>query len=422
MAGIKLNQRSAVPKPSVTGGRQRPSKVSLVVLISSILVALWAASMLTRAGRIAYVHIFFVVDFFAGVFALVSLSISIMLGLVATDRIVLQPPHRVLVQAAHRTTGVLAVAFLVLHILTQISLKRVGALDVLIPFIGSLYVGYGSLAAIMMVGVLATGAFRSFFLGGKPWVWRALHSIGYLSWPIALVHGLNAGRPAKGWVVGSYLACVGMVAVGLLVRFYLNYGRRTPFTGSVATGAQSSAALAAEPTATTTRSARRRSADVRVEPADAFATGRGRAHVADSWVADDSWSSPGDYRRREAGAPPRPGRYRVPPVPRADYDEDDEPMDTRRRASRASSRPTVAARGSGRHSRDDYGPELDDPGYLGRDDYLPPPDDTPTLVDLAARRARRAESAAPVSRARRRRRAAGDDDLDYWSQLRGEAR
>lgn len=418
MAGIKLNQRLAVPKPTTTGGRQRPSKLSLVVLIASALVALWAVSMLTRAGRVAYVHIFFVVDFFAGVFALVSLSISIMLGLVATDRIVLKPPHRVLVQAAHRTTGVLAVAFLALHILTQISLKRVGALDVLIPFFGSLYVGYGSLAAILMVGVLVTGAVRSFFLGGKPWVWRALHSIGYISWPIALVHGLNAGRPAKGWVIGSYLACVGFVAVGLLVRFYLNYGRRQPFLGSVASGAPSAALSADSSGARTTR---RRQGEVRVEPADTgFATGRPRARVA------DSWASPGDYRRREVGTPPRPGRYRVPPVPRAEYDEDDERLESPRRV-RASARPTVAMRPSGRHSRGEF--DLDDrddaePDFGGRDDDYLPPDDTPTLVDLAARRARRRdEGAASISRALRgRRRAVGDDDLDYWSQLRGEAR
>ena len=67
----------------------------------------------------------------------------------------------------------------------------------------------------------------------------------------------------------------------------------------------------------------------------------------------------------------------------------------------------------------------DDPDYLE-------PDETPTLVDMASRRARRADTQEPVrsqaGRGARRngrgRRGDLDDEVadeDYWSQLRGEA-
>jgi hypothetical protein len=60
--------------------------------------------------------------------------------------------------------------------------------------------------------------------------------------------------------------------------------------------------------------------------------------------------------------------------------------------------------------------------------YLPP-DDTPTLVDMASRRARKAaqqqDTARGTTRGARRTRSRGDDndvaDAQYWRQLRGEA-
>ncbi|MET8371643.1 hypothetical protein ABZU42_18180, partial [Micromonospora profundi] len=54
------------------------------------------------------------------------------------------------------------------------------------------------------------------------------------------------------------------------------------------------------------------------------------------------------------------------------------------------------------------------------EDVPPPVDDTPTLVDLASRRARRA---AGESRSAKRRKASADAvDGAYWAGLRGEAK
>ena len=54
------------------------------------------------------------------------------------------------------------------------------------------------------------------------------------------------------------------------------------------------------------------------------------------------------------------------------------------------------------------------------DEVAPPVDDTPTLVDLASRRARRA--AGEGKSAKRRKASADAVDGAYWAGLRGEAK
>jgi hypothetical protein len=242
MARTKLNQRSAnrvaVPM-GATGGRTPPSKMTVALLATSIVLAVWATAMLTPFGRVAYVYVFLYSEYFMGVLTLVSLSITVMIGLVATDRLVLSIRQRVLLQSAHRTTGVIAVASLVVHVLTKLAIAHIGVLDIFVPFLAgfnTLYVGLGTVAGMLMVSVLWTGLARAKFAGrGKPWMWRSMHSVAYLAWPIALVHGLAAGRAAATWVVVSYVVCVLFVLVALAVRLSVSLNRRKDFS-STSTG------------------------------------------------------------------------------------------------------------------------------------------------------------------------------------------
>jgi hypothetical protein len=242
MARTKLNQRSAnrvaVPM-GATGGRTPPSKMTVALLALSIILAVWAAAMLTPFGRVAYVYVFLYSEYFMGVLTLVSLSITVMIGLVATDRLVLSIRQRVLLQSAHRTTGVIAVTALLIHVLTKLAIAHITVLDIFVPFMASfntLYVGMGTVAGMLMVSVLWTGLARAKFAGrGKPWMWRSMHSVAYLAWPVALVHGLAAGRTAATWVVLSYVICVLFVLVALAVRLSVSLNRRKDFS-STSTG------------------------------------------------------------------------------------------------------------------------------------------------------------------------------------------
>lgn len=161
-------------------------------------------------------------DFGAGVLALVSLSVTVLWGLAATDRMVLHTGHRLLAQAVHRGTGVAGLGFLGLHIWVKVTEGHTGTLSVAVPFTDGarpVLIGLGTLAAYVFVAVAVTGAVRGAFTGvtGSRW-WRALHMSAYLAWALALVHGLKAGRQAAGWATAGYILCLAAVAVRLYLR------------------------------------------------------------------------------------------------------------------------------------------------------------------------------------------------------------
>ncbi|MBT2368308.1 hypothetical protein J7E88_24020 [Streptomyces sp. ISL-10] len=164
-------------------------------------------------------------DFTTGVLSLVSLTASVAWGLIATDRVLLSPRHRLLAQGIHRTTAVASLGFLLLHATVKVSLGHVALIGALIPFgLGvtgtSALIGFGSLAGFLMVVAATTGALRS-ALAGNPRVagrWRPLHMLAYPAWSFALVHGLYAGRPAATWVVTMYCLALLGVAAAVSVR------------------------------------------------------------------------------------------------------------------------------------------------------------------------------------------------------------
>ncbi|GAA2523786.1 hypothetical protein GCM10010434_084280 [Winogradskya humida] len=222
-----------------TGGRTPPSKLTVALLGTSVLAVVWALMMMIPAGRVAYVYIFSYSEFYMGVLTLVSLSITIMVGLVSTDRLVLSIRQRLLLQSTHRTTGTIAVVSLFIHIWTKYAMGKMQFIDAFIPFLNPgkpLFIGFGTISGWIMVLVMWTGFARAKFIGrGKPWMWRALHSVSYLMWPIAILHGLNAGRPGATFVVVGYVLCVLVVLIGLAVRIAVSLNRRKDFASQQGT-------------------------------------------------------------------------------------------------------------------------------------------------------------------------------------------
>ncbi|MFI9646183.1 cytochrome b/b6 domain-containing protein [Streptomyces sp. NPDC052040] len=164
-------------------------------------------------------------NFGAGVLALVSLSCSVIWGLIAQDRIFLNIRQRIVAQAVHRTTAVASIAFLLVHITVKLALDHTVLIAALIPFSlgisGSAgLIGLGSLAGLLMIFVGVTGALRSNFASPAPVAarWRAMHMLAYPSWCAALVHGLFAGRAAKPFFMVSYELCLLGVMAALALR------------------------------------------------------------------------------------------------------------------------------------------------------------------------------------------------------------
>ncbi|WP_199806329.1 cytochrome b/b6 domain-containing protein [Streptomyces sp. MUSC 125] len=180
---------SSLPKP----GRSAYGVASVVVLLLIPVVVLVGGSQF-RAF----------LNFGAGVLSLVSLSCSVIWGLLAQDRIFLNTRQRIVGQAVHRTTAVASIAFLLLHIVTKIAVGHTQVIAAVIPFSGGFagiggLVGLGSLAGLLMIFVGVTGALRSNFATPAPVAarWRAMHMLAYPAWCAALIHGLYAGRAAK---------------------------------------------------------------------------------------------------------------------------------------------------------------------------------------------------------------------------------
>ncbi|MBO1419981.1 hypothetical protein, partial [Streptomyces sp. FH025] len=166
-------------------------------------------------------HVTAFLDYFAGVFTLLALTAAVVFGLAATDRLVLTPRLRVAVQSVHRATAVAALGFLAVHIAVKVFEHHEDPMGTVLPFTGgtAVAVGLGTVAADLLVLVAATGAFRGRFAGSRhAWLWRVTHASAYACWPIALVHGLSAGRAAHAWVLWGYGLCAALIALALLVR------------------------------------------------------------------------------------------------------------------------------------------------------------------------------------------------------------
>ncbi|MGH3223598.1 MAG: hypothetical protein ACRDPY_33765, partial [Streptosporangiaceae bacterium] len=161
--------------------------------------------------------------FYAGVFALLGLTGSVLVGLIATDRVFLTPGHRVMAQAVHRAFSFGALAFLLIHIVTEILAQRVHVIDAFIPFLSpfrTFYIGLGTLASDLILLIVVSSILRKRFTAqGRAWRWRAIHYSAYAAFVLGVLHGLLGGRTAKPYVDWSYGFAIALTALGLVVRF-----------------------------------------------------------------------------------------------------------------------------------------------------------------------------------------------------------
>jgi DMSO/TMAO reductase YedYZ heme-binding membrane subunit len=200
---------------------RRRVSVVWVLAVFSVMLCLTAASGDTTRGRIILAAIQRFLLFYSGVFALIALTAAVGVGLAAADRMVMMPAGRVVAQGVHRAVSLSALAFLVIHIATEILAARASVIDAFVPFLAhgrTFYIGLGTVASDLLVILIVTGIARGRFATRSPWTWRAIHATAYLCWLLSLVHGLLAGRTAKPYVDWSYGACVAAVGLALLVR------------------------------------------------------------------------------------------------------------------------------------------------------------------------------------------------------------
>ncbi|WP_328928888.1 hypothetical protein OG429_32880 [Streptomyces sp. NBC_00190] len=209
-----------LPQPHIRRSHRARRRSRPPATVPAVAAAVVSFIVVARAGALS--HIWDFLDFGAGVLSLVSLTATVLWGLLATDRALLGPGHRLLAQGAHRGLAVAGLSFLALHIWVKVAEQQASAAAAVVPFADEeqpVLIGFGTLAGYLFVSVAVSGAVRSVFATkARSLWWRALHFGAYPAWGASLVHGLKSGRPGGTWVTVSYGLCLIGVAGVLLLR------------------------------------------------------------------------------------------------------------------------------------------------------------------------------------------------------------
>jgi DMSO/TMAO reductase YedYZ heme-binding membrane subunit len=157
----------------------------------------------------------------SGELALLALTVSVVLGVAATERHFLPPGTRVTAQIAHRAVALTAFGFLVVHILLETVAGQATPLAAVLPFVsasGRLYLGLGTIASDLVIAVIATSLARMrYSRSAHPQLWRVVHRCIYVAWPLAILHGiLMRGVPV--WAAWMYGICAAAVALAITAR------------------------------------------------------------------------------------------------------------------------------------------------------------------------------------------------------------
>jgi hypothetical protein len=165
-----------------------------------------------------------------GAVALVLLSASVALGVASVRRMELAH-QRFVVEALHRSVSLLAVVFVVLHVVTTLldGFAPIGVLDVVIPFRSAyrpVWLGLGTVGFDLAAAVTITSLIRH-RVGYRGW--RATHWLVYVSWPLALVHSYGTGTdPKAGWMLIVTGLCVVVVLAAVIARVSAGWPAHLP--------------------------------------------------------------------------------------------------------------------------------------------------------------------------------------------------
>lgn len=168
-----------------------------------------------------------------GVVAFLLLTASVVLGTLSSARWKSGRIPRFVVGGLHRNLTLLAVAFVLVHVVTTVvdGFAPIRLTDGLLPFLSPyrpLWLGLGTVAFDLVLALVVTSVVRV-RLGYRSW--RFVHWFAYAAWPLALLHSLGTGSDARfGWMAALGFAGCAAVAAAVLVRIARGTGppgRRT---------------------------------------------------------------------------------------------------------------------------------------------------------------------------------------------------
>jgi sulfoxide reductase heme-binding subunit YedZ len=156
-----------------------------------------------------------------GAVALLLLTASLVLGVLDVRRFSTPRWPRFVLDSLHRNVSLLALVFLLLHILTAVldGFAPISLSAAVVPFIGSyrpFWLGLGAAAFDLLLALILTSILRR-RIGHT--AWRVAHWCAYACWPIALLHSLGTGSDVRSsWLLALALGCLVLVIAAMLVR------------------------------------------------------------------------------------------------------------------------------------------------------------------------------------------------------------
>lgn len=156
-----------------------------------------------------------------GVVALLLLSASVVLGTLSSARWRGGRVPRFLVGGLHRNLTLLAVAFIVVHVVTTVldRFAPIGFKDAIVPFLSPyrpIWLGLGAVAFDLVLALVITSLVRV-RLGLR--TWRLVHWLAYASFPVALLHAVGTGSDARfTWLALVGFGCAAAVVAAVLLR------------------------------------------------------------------------------------------------------------------------------------------------------------------------------------------------------------
>jgi DMSO/TMAO reductase YedYZ heme-binding membrane subunit len=166
-----------------------------------------------------------------GVVALLLLTASVLLGVSSALRWRGQRWPRFAIGDLHRNLTLLSIVFVALHVATTVAdgFAPISLKDAVLPFMSPyrpVWLGLGAVAFDLLLALVATSLLR-----GRvgPRLWRAVHWLAYVSWPIAILHSFGTGSDARfGWFESLGFACIALVSLAVLARVMAGGGQPMP--------------------------------------------------------------------------------------------------------------------------------------------------------------------------------------------------
>lgn len=165
-----------------------------------------------------------------GMVALVLLTAIIVLGILGPLRVSTELWPRFAIRTVHRDLSLVALGVIAIHVITIVldTYVKVPLSAAVLPF-GSSYspfwTGIGAVAFDLMIALVVTSLLRN-RLGFR--TWRFVHWSAYLSWPLAVAHGIATGTDTRaGWDLAATVLCIAIVAVAVAMRLQSGSAART---------------------------------------------------------------------------------------------------------------------------------------------------------------------------------------------------